>query len=83
MRPPPRVVKGEDAGRVSVIRNVANLVVETDLSLLSTLEYALDVKQVTDIIVCGHYDCGGIRASIENVDLAPPLKNWLRNVRDM
>jgi carbonic anhydrase len=74
---------GEDAGTVFVVRNVANLVVNTDFNLMSALQYAVNVLEVEHIIVCGHYDCGGVRASVEKKDHSPPLENWLRNIRDV
>jgi len=74
---------GEDAGTVFVVRNVANMVVNTDFNLMAALQYAVDVLEIPHIIVCGHYDCGGIRASMEKRDHVPPLENWLRNIRDV
>jgi carbonic anhydrase len=74
---------GEDAGSVFVLRNVANMVVNTDFNLLAGLQYAVSVLKVPHIILCGHYDCGGIRASTERKDHGPPLENWLRNIRDV
>jgi carbonic anhydrase len=74
---------GEDPGSVFVIRNVANLVVGTDFNLMSALQYAVAVLKVDHIILCGHYECGGIRASLETKDHVPPLENWLRNIRDV
>ena len=50
---------------------------------MSALQYGVNVLKVPHIIVCGHYDCGGVRASIENRDHVPPLENWLRNIRDV
>jgi len=82
-RVPANEIMGEDAGSVFVVRNVANMVVNTDFNLMSALQYAVNVLKIPHIIVCGHYDCGGVRASIENVDHAPPLENWLRNIRDV
>src|SRR3569832_2139049 len=82
-RVPANEIMGEDAGSVFVIRNVANLVVNTDYNLMSALQYAVGVLKVQHIIVCGHYDCGGIRASVETKDHVPPLENWLRNIRDV
>lgn len=76
-------IMGEDPGSVFVIRNVANLVVGTDFNLMSALQYAVSVLKVDHIILCGHYECGGIRASLETKDHVPPLENWLRNIRDV
>merc|ERR1712072_22631 len=74
---------GEDAGRVFVIRNVANMVCGTDFNLMSALQYGVNNLNIPHIIVCGHYDCGGVRASTENTDHSPPLENWLRNIKDV
>lgn len=69
-------------GELFVHRNVANLVVHTDLNCLSVVQYAVDVLGIQDIIICGHHDCGGIRAAVENPDLGL-INNWLLNVRDL
>jgi carbonic anhydrase len=82
-RVPANEIMGEDCGSVFVVRNVANLVVATDFNLTSALQYAVNVLKVPHIIVCGHYDCGGVRASMERKDTSPPLENWLRNIRDV
>jgi len=82
-RVPANEIMGLDAGEVFVLRNVANLVVNTDFNLMSALQYAVNVLKVSHIIVCGHYDCGGVRASTKNVDHIAPLENWLRNIRDV
>lgn len=82
-RVPANELLGEDAGSTFVIRNVANMVVNTDFNLMSALQYAVDYLKIPHIIVCGHYDCAGIRASMEAIDHAPPLENWLRNIRDV
>lgn len=82
-RVPANEVMGEDAGSVFVVRNVANTVCGTDFSLQSALQYAVCVLKVPHIIVCGHYDCGGVRASMKNQDHVPPLEDWLRNIRDV
>jgi carbonic anhydrase len=74
---------GEDAGSVFVVRNVANMVVATDFNVMAALQFGINVLKIPHIIVCGHYDCGGVRASIENKDHVPPLENWLRNIRDV
>jgi carbonic anhydrase len=82
-RVPANEIMGEDAGSVFVVRNVANLVVATDVNLMAALQYAVTVLEVPHIIVCGHYDCGGVRASMAKKDHLPPLENWLRNIRDV
>jgi carbonic anhydrase len=74
---------GEDSGSVFTVRNIANIVCGTDFNLMSALQYAVGVLEVPHIIVCGHYECGGVRASIVNKDHVPPLENWLRNIRDV
>lgn len=76
-------IMGEDAGSVFVVRNVANMVCNTDFNLMSALQYGINVLNIPHIIVCGHYDCGGVRASMEAKDHLPPLENWLRNIRDV
>jgi carbonic anhydrase len=82
-RVPANEIMGEDAGSVFVVRNVANLVVSTDVNLMAALQFAVNVLEVPHIIVCGHYECGGVRASMLKKDHMPPLENWLRNIRDV
>jgi carbonic anhydrase len=82
-RVPANEIMGEECGSVFVVRNVANLVVSTDFNLMAALQFAVNVLKVPHIIVCGHYDCGGVRASMERKDTSPPLENWLRNIRDV
>ena len=81
-RVPANEMIGEPPGSVFVHRNVANMVTNTDFNCLSVVQYAVEVLKVKHIIVCGHYDCGGIRAALEPVDHRSPLENWLRNIRD-
>lgn len=81
-RVPANEIIGEPPGSVFVHRNIANMVVNTDVNCMSVIQYAVDVLQVKHIIVCGHYDCGGIKAALTNVDHGSPLENWLRNIRD-
>jgi carbonic anhydrase len=82
-RVPANEVMGEDTGSVFVVRNVANMVVNTDFNLMGALQFAVDYLKIPHFLVCGHYDCGGIRASMEKKDHVPPLENWLRNIRDV
>lgn len=69
-------------GEVFVHRNIANLVVNTDLSIMSTINYAVEHLQVQDIIVCGHYGCGGIKSAMQSKDYGI-LNPWLRCIRDV
>lgn len=64
-------------------RNIANLVVNNDNSLQSIFQFAVEYLLVEHIIVCGHYKCGGVLASMDNTDLASPLEEWVRNIRDV
>jgi len=81
-RVPVNEMIGEPPGSVFVHRNIANLVVNTDFNCLSVIQYAVDVLKVKHIVVCGHYDCGGVKAALTNTDHYSPLENWLRNIRD-
>ena len=81
-RVPANEVTSTESGEMFVHRNIANLVVHTDLNLLSVVEYAVNVLEVKHIIVCGHYGCGGIRAAMGN-DLLGFVDNWLRNIKDV
>ena len=69
-------------GEIFVHRNIANLVVHTDLNCLSVIQYAVDVLRVKHIIVCGHYGCGGIKAAWENKEHGL-IDNWLLNIKDI
>lgn len=82
-RVPANEITGTDPGEIFVHRNVANLVINTDVNVLSVLDYAVNHLKVKHIIVCGHYGCGGIKAAITNHDYKPVLNMWLRNIKDV
>jgi carbonic anhydrase len=81
-RVPANEIVGLLPGELFVHRNVANIVVHSDLNCLSVLQYAIDVLKVEHVIVCGHYGCGGVQASMENRKVGL-VDNWLRHVSDV
>jgi len=81
-RVPANTITGLDMGDIFVHRNIANIVSNTDMNILSVIQYAVEVLQVKYIVVCGHYGCGGVRAAMLSKSYGL-LDNWLRNVRDV
>ncbi len=82
-RVPANQITNTQPGEIFVHRNVANLVINTDVNLLSVLDYAVNHLKVKHVIVCGHYGCGGIKASMSKTDYKPVLNMWLRNIKDV
>jgi carbonic anhydrase len=80
---PANEITGTQPGEIFVHRNVANMVVNTDVNLLSVLDYAVNHLKVKHVIVCGHYGCGGVKAATTNTDFKPVLNMWLRNIKDV
>ena len=81
-RVPANELIGAQPGEVFVHRNIANMVIHTDMSMLSVLDYAVNVLKVKHIIVCGHYGCGGIKAAMGNQHVGI-IDNWIRHIKDV
>lgn len=81
-RVPADKITGTQPGEIFVHRNIANLVIDTDVNLHSVLEYAVNFLKVNHVIVCGHYGCGGVKAAIDKHSLGI-INNWLRSIKDL
>mgnify|MGYP000843990472 CR=1 FL=1 len=81
-RVPPDQITQTQPGEIFIHRNVANLVIHTDLNLLSVLQYAVEVLEVNHVIVCGHYNCGGVKAALTQHSYGL-INKWLRHIKDV
>ena len=81
-RVPANEIIGAAPGEVFVHRNIANMVLHTDMSMLSVLDFAVNVLKIKHIIVCGHYGCGGVKAAMSNEHLGF-IDNWIRHIKDV
>jgi carbonic anhydrase len=81
-RVPANEITGTEPGEIFVHRNIANMVVHTDMNMLSVLDYAVNILEVSHVIVCGHYGCGGVLAALDNKQVGI-IDNWLRHIKDV
>jgi len=82
-RVPPNEITQTEPGEIFIHRNVANLVVSTDVNLMSVVDYAVNHLKIKHVVVCGHYGCGGVKAAMSNEDFNQVLNMWLRNIKDI
>jgi len=81
-RVPANEITGTQSGEIFVHRNIANMVVHTDMNMLSVLDYAVNVLEVKHVIVCGHYGCGGVKAAMTTKEFGL-IDNWIRHIKDV
>jgi carbonic anhydrase len=81
-RVPANEIIGAQPGEVFVHRNIANMVIHSDMNMLSVLDYAVNVLEVQHIIVCGHYGCGGVKTAMKNMHIGI-IDNWIRHIKDV